>query len=57
MESKIVCILMQLLSGKRYHLEDQYGAHRSKDGTIISLVDKSLAEVNDRLFQMQFINS
>ena len=31
--------------------EDRYGAHRSKDGATISLVDKSLAEVNDRLFQ------
>ena len=37
--------------GKRYHSVDQYGAHRSKDGATISLVDKSLAEVNDRLFQ------
>ena len=38
--------------GKRYHSEDRYGGHRSKDGATISLIDKSLAEVNDRLFQM-----
>ena len=37
--------------GKRYHSEDRYGAHRSKDGATISLVDKSLAEVNEGLFQ------
>ena len=40
--------------GKRYHSEDRYGAHRSKDGATIGLVDKSLAEVNDRLFQTWF---
>ena len=40
-----------IVLGKRYHSEDRYGAHQSKDGTTISLIDKSLAEVNDRLFQ------
>ena len=37
--------------GKRYHSEDLYGAHPSKDGTTISLIDKRIAEVNDRLFR------
>ena len=32
------------VSCERYHSEDQYGAHRSKDGATISLVDKSLAD-------------
>ena len=32
------------VSGKRYHSEDWYGAHRSMDGTTISLIDKSLAD-------------
>ena len=32
------------VTGKRYHSEDRYGAHRSKDCATISLVDKSLAD-------------
>ena len=35
---------------KKYLSEDWYGGHQSKDGTTISLIDKSLAEVNNRLF-------
>ena len=44
MESKIDCKFDATVTGKRYHSEDRYGAHRSKNGTTVSFIDKSLAD-------------